>query len=321
MLIPASRSPAGQDASEFSWIIPAASGHVASNAMATYAPTTALGKHRREAEEPQGDGGLVGINAHDVPPQKRARGGISGILKAKRSAAGTRHNLVARIPKTTINDKPKEAGRGAERLATPSAHGIYHQSSPGPSLQQGWAVEPADGKPNWVEGSVDEDAAHRIDSTVQQQQEEATELFKIPRKFKPGYRLLLQASEADFARGAVQTIKCRLCPDTKLKDFEEFKRHCKTMETHPLALHFCDRCGDYFARSDSLNRHHKRPPPECRKVTPAKAAEKRRVTEDEHEDFIRQLEYTLITGEDIGRSFSQIIKEKYPESSKKRTRQ
>jgi hypothetical protein len=253
----ACRSPAGQDASGFSWPIPAASGHVASNAMTTYAPTTALGKRRREAEEPQGDGGLVGINAHDVPPQKRARGGTSGILKAKRSAAGTRHNLVARIPKTRFECKPKEAGRGAERLATPSAHGIYHQSSPGPSFQQGWAVEPADGKPNWVEGSVDEDAAHRIDSTVQQQQEEATELFKIPRKFKPGYRLLLQASEADFARGAVQTIKCRLCPDTKLKDFEEFKRHCKTMETHPLELHFCDRCGDYFARSDSLKRHHK----------------------------------------------------------------
>jgi hypothetical protein len=263
----------------------------------------------------------VGINTHNVPPQKRARGGTSGILIAKRSTARTRHNLVARIPGKNFDGKPKEAGRGAERLATPNAHGIYHQSSLGPSFQQGWAVEPADGKPNWVEGSVDEDAAHRIDSTVQQQQEEATELFKIPRKFKPGYRLLLQASEADFARGAVQTIKCRLCPDTKLKDFEDFKRHCKTMETHPLELRFCDRCGDYFARSDSLKRHHNRPPPECRKVTPAKAAEKRRVTEEEHEDFIRQLEYALITGENISRSFSQIIKEKFPESSKKRTRQ
>jgi len=180
-------------------------------------------------------------------------------------------------------------------------------------------VEPAHGQPTRVEGSVDEEVAHRIDSTVHQQQEEATELFKIPRKFKPGYKLFLQASKADFARGAVQTIKCRLCPDTKFKDFKDFKRHCKTMEAHPLEIDFCDRCGDFFARSDSLKRHHNQPPTECRKVTPVKAAEKRRVTEKEHKDFIRRLEHSLMTGEDIGRPFSQIIKEKYPESSKKCT--
>jgi hypothetical protein len=180
-------------------------------------------------------------------------------------------------------------------------------------------VEAADGKLTWVEGSVDEEAVHHIDSTVQQQHEEETELLVIPRKFKPGYRLLLQASEADFARGAVQAIKCRICPDTKLKNFEEFKRHCRTTETHPLEIHFCDHCGDFFARLDSLKRHRNLPPAECIKVTPAIAAEKRRVTEDEHEDFIRRLEHGLMTGEDIGRPFSQIIKEKYPESSKKRT--
>jgi len=261
----------------------------------------------------------VETDTHNVPPQKRARGRTSGIQEARRSAARTRHNFVARIPESTTNGKPKEAGRGAERLATPNAHGIYHQFLLGPSFQQGWAVEPADGQPTWVEGSVGEEAAHRIDSMVQQQQEEATELFEIPRKFKPSYRLFLQASEADFARWAVQTIKCRLCPDTKLKDFEEFKRHCKTTETHPLRIHFCDRCGDYFARVDSLKRHRNQPPAECRKVTLAKAAEKRRVTEEEHEDFIRRLEHGLMSGEDIGRSFSQIIKEKFPESSKKRT--
>lgn len=256
----------------------------------------------------------MGINTHIVPPQKRARGRTPGILK--RSTARTGHNLVARIPNTRINRKPKEAGSGAERLATPNAHGIYHQSSPGPSFQQGWAVEPADGQPTWVEGSVEEETAHH---TVQEQQEEATELFEIPRIFKHRYKLLLQASEVDFARGAVQTIKCRLCPETKLKDFEEFKRHCKTAETHPLQIHFCDDCGDYFARSDSLKRHHNQPPAECRKVTPAKAAEKRRVTKEEYDNFIWRLDHGLITGEENERSFSQIIKEKYPESSKKRT--
>jgi hypothetical protein len=266
-------------------------------------------------------GGPAGTDSHEMPPAKRAKGGgtARGILKATRSAARTRHKPVARIPKASISSKPKEAGRGAERLATPSSQGIYHQSLPGPSSQQGWAVDAADGKLTWVEGSVDEGAVHHIDSTVQQQHEEATELFVIPRIFKPEYRSLLQASEADVARGAVQAIKCRLCPDTKLKNFEEFKRHCRTTETHPLEIHFCGDCGDYFARLDSLKRHRNLPPPECRKVTPERAAEKRRVTEEEHGVFIQWLEHCLMTGEDLGRPFSQIIKERYPESSKKRT--
>jgi hypothetical protein len=180
-------------------------------------------------------------------------------------------------------------------------------------------VEPADGQPSWVEGSADEEAAHGIDSVVQQQQDRAEELFEIPRKFKPGYRLLLQVSEADDARGAVQAIKCRLCPDTKLKDFEEFKRHVKTSEKHPLRIHFCNRCGDFFARSDSLKRHHNQPPAECRKVTPFEAAEKRRATEAEHKGFMQRLGRSLVTGEDLGKGFSQTIKGWYPKSSKKRT--
>ena len=314
----ACRSPAVWGAREFSWSIPAVSGHVSSNVAETYAPAIALGKRRRKTEKSQGDGGLVDINTNSVLPQKRARGKTSGILKAKRSAARTRHDPLARIPETKINSGPKEAGRGAERLATPNAHGIHNQSLLGPSFQQGWAVEPAHGKPTWVEGSVDEEPARCIDSTVQQQQ---GELFKIPRIFKPEYWLLLQTSKADLARGAVQAIKCRLCPDTKLNDFEEFKRHCNTTETHPLKMHFCNLCGDYFARSDALKRHRERPPPECRKVSqdlgPARAAEKRRVTEKAHQDFIQRLEHCSKTGKDIGKPFSQIMKEKYPESSKK----
>jgi hypothetical protein len=316
LLILACRSPAGRDASEISWPGPAASGPVASNTTATYPLTTALGKRRREVGEPQGDGDPVGT---DVPPQKRARGRTSGILKAKWSADGTRHNPVARIPESKINRKPEEAERGAGMLASLNSHGIYYQSSLGPSSQQGWAVEPADGKPTWGEGSVDEGAAHRIDSTVQQQREGAGDHFEIPPKIKPGYKLLLQASKADLARGAVQAIKCRLCPDAKLKDFEEFKRHCKTSETHPLVIHFCNRCGDFFARSDSLKRHINQPPAECRKVTPVDAAEKRSETEREHMAFMGWLQRSLETGEDIGKGFSQIIKERFPQSSKKRT--
>ena len=260
----------------------------------------------------------MGIIIHDVPPQKRARGRTSGILEAKRSTARTHHNLVVRIPEKGISDKPKEAGRGAERLATPIAHGFYHQSSLGPSFQQGGPVEPAHGKPSWVEGSVDVEAVHCIDSAMRQQQQEATRLFKIPRTLKPMYRMLLRASLDDLARNAVQKIKCRLCPGTDLENFDQFKRHCRTAEAHPLEILFCDRCGDFFARCDSLKRHNILPPPECRKVTLEEAAEKRRVTKEEHKQFIQRLRHSLTAGGVIGRPFSEIIKEKYPGSSKKR---
>ena len=52
--------------------------------------------------------------------------------------------------------------------------------------------------------------------------------------------MLLQASQDDLVRGAVQKIKCRLCPGSNIKTFDEFKRHCRTAETHPLEILFCD---------------------------------------------------------------------------------
>jgi hypothetical protein len=67
---------------------------------------------------------------------------------------------------------------------------------PGPSFQQGWVVDTEDGQPTWVEGSVDEEAAHHIDNTVQQQHEEVTsKIFEIPHKFELGHRLLFHASD------------------------------------------------------------------------------------------------------------------------------
>ena len=182
-------------------------------------------------------------------------------------------------------------------------------------------MEAADGTLTWVEGRVDEKAVHHTDSTVQQQQqdEEATKQFVIPRIFKPEFRLFLQATEADFARGTVQAIKCRVCPETNLTNFEQFKRHCRTTETHPLELHFCGYCGDYFARQDSLKRHRERPANAC-PIKRQDAEKKLRVTQEEHRSFIQRLEDCLTTGEDIGRPFSQIIKDRYPQSSKKSTR-
>ena len=195
----------------------------------------------------------------------------------------------------------------------------------GPSFQQGWAVEAADGKLIWVEGSVEE-MTHRADNAVQQQQQQQEEVqqerFEIPEDFKMGYKALLVATQADWARGAVREIKCRHCPDTKFKKWGEFRRHCDFTETHPLVIYFCEHCRDYFARSDSCERHCENRPPECFRVTPEKAHAKRRETQREHDEFIRRLEMHLTTGEeDIGTSFSKTIKDMYPDSSKKRIRE
>jgi hypothetical protein len=89
------------------------------------------------------------------------------------------------------------------------------------------------GRPTWVEGRVDEEVVHQTDSTVQQQTEKATELFRIPRIFKPEQWQFLQTSEADLARGAVEAIKCRLCPKSQLKNFEELLRAARLSKAAP----------------------------------------------------------------------------------------
>ena len=266
------------------------------------------------------------VDTYEIPPQKRARGGATnGILDAAWSTARTSHKPVARTPKSDFDGKPKEAGRGAERLATPNVPGIYHQSLLGPSFQQGRVEQASREQLIWVEGREEEEAMHHIRSTVQQQQqqeqeeeEESVARFKISRKLKPAHRELLVATEVDLARGVVQDIKCRICPNTPFKTWEDYKRHCDTAEVHPLELSFCDLCGDFFARKDALVRHRKHPPAECKKVTPEEAAAKRRETKRAHVEFVGHLRECLKTGEDIGKGFTQIIKEKYPESSKKR---
>ena len=289
----------------------------------TFTPTVDLGKRRREAEVPYDDGGSVGIDIK-IPPKKRARGGgaSNGIPKAVQSAR-TRHKPEARFPKQKYGGKPKDSGRGAERLATPQTQGIYHRSLLGP-LQQGRAVEAADGTMIWVEGSVDE-----IDSTVEQQQQQEEEKLFRNDKLTPTQKALLNATKT--ASGI--DIKCRLCPETHLKSLQDFKRHCNTAEAHPLEISFCDGCGDFFARKDSLRRHQNKPPPECKRLTKEEAEKmskeaekmrkeaekKRRETQMAHEDFLRGLEECLKT-DDLKDfvPFSQIIKEKYPGSSKKR---
>ncbi|KAH9959462.1 hypothetical protein BC827DRAFT_1213847, partial [Russula dissimulans] len=62
------------------------------------------------------------------------------------------------------------------------------------------------------------------------------------------------------------------------------------MEAHPEKISFCKYCGDFFARIDSLSRHHHSRPQECHNVSPAKAEMKRRETERVHAECEARLE-------------------------------
>ena len=285
----------------------------ASETSATAAPS------KRRRDESHGNRAPAVMNSREMPPQKRVRGGkTNGILRTARSATRTRHKPAARTPKQRTNDEPKQPVCGAERLATSNSQGIHHQSQSGPSLQQGWAVEAADGQLIWVEGSVEE-VVQGTDSTVSQQQQEEETYFEIPKDLETRYQALLMATQADRARGAVREIKCRFCPDAKFKKWGKFKRHCECMEAHPFTVYFCEYCGDYFARSDSCQRHRVDRPRPCLQMKPEEADAKRRATEREHDRFMGRLEGYLTTGEeDIGKSFSETIKDMYPDSSKKR---
>jgi hypothetical protein len=76
--------------------------------------------------------------------------------------------------------------------------------------------------------------------------------FEIPRDFKTGYRALLVATQADWARGAVREIKCRLCLKAKFKKWGEYKRHCDCTEMNLLLIYFCDCRWDRCCECDRV---------------------------------------------------------------------
>jgi hypothetical protein len=315
----ACRPPAEWDASEISWPIPAAP--VISEPIA--------GPLKRRRDEFHGDEAPGAID-YPVPSQKRVRDDKANGIPAARSVARTRHKAVAWIPKTKVKMESKETGRGAERLAAPNSQGLPYRPLPGPNFQQGWVVEAADKRLDCVEGSVEEGGAvHHNGSMVQQQQQGEEEganhkhkHLEIMKILKPEHRALLADTQDDGTPGKIPEMRCRLCPNSRFKSWSEYKRHCTTSEAHPFNIFFCDNCGTYFARADLLSCHRRLPPPQCvaAKSEPEKVKEKRIETERAHEVFKEGLRNFLRTGEGIWIPFSQIMKEKYPDSVKKRTR-
>jgi hypothetical protein len=186
----------------------------------------------------------------------------------------------------------------------------------------------------WVEGSVAGGSWHNHSSVVQRrpeteihstendghEEQEEGELFSIPRRLKGRQRALLAATPADWEWKAVDMVKCRLCPGADFSDWEDYKRHCDTAESHPAKISYCSHCGDFFARGDALKRHCDKRPGECIDVTADVADRKRIETDRVHKEFEARLELHLRSGKDLGKPFSWIIKAMFPGSSKKGSR-
>ena len=294
-------------------------------------PGLTIRKRRRGSETGLDDGCLAAVGCYGTPPHKRVKGGASGGVLATAQSRGRANRNAALGTQQRNNRKPKAEGRRVEEHATPSAQGMSNHSLSGP--EQDWtAGSVQEGAPR-IGGSAEGGTWQLNDSVVQQGEgiyendqlgDHAEDgLYKIPNGINTWRRALLMATEDDWARGTVRRLKCRVCPDSMFKTWTAFNKHADTAEAHPSPseIRYCGHCGDPFGRGDAFARHCKEPPRECINISPEKAREKREATERAHEEFKKRLERCQETGEDIGKTFAQIIKEMYPDSCKKRIRQ
>ena len=206
-------------------------------------------------------------------------------------------------------------------LAAPNAQDVYHRFLPGPSVQKESVGATVQGELPRVEESEEEPMQHYTSSVVKGNEEEGERVngegedFKISKRLSPKHLIFLKATSDELARESVRELKCRLCPEVGFSGWEGFKRHCDRTEAHPLEIWFCSHCGDFFARTDSLERHEKNRPPKCLKADSAEAEAKRTAVKQVHDDFKEKLEEYLMTNEGTLAPFSQTIKYLFPNAS------
>lgn len=256
---------------------------------------------------PEADGG----NSDRPEPNMRQR--------VKQSAVGTMEAADRRIKRSSPatrtqqnqSNKSKEVVSGA-KLTRSTSQGVYHPTLLGHSVSQELSGISA---PSWIEerelvgmqGGGGSEVPQWNEHHDAESDRPREDLFSIPMWLTERQDLMLQTAEADRERQAVEVIKCKLCPNTRLSSWIDFERHCDTSEKHPLALFFCDRCGIYFGREDSLRRHINTNTKACQEATEDQAALRRRVTEQLFNDFNPRLDRFLRTGEDVGHLFAEII--------------
>ena len=290
-----------------------------------------LGDLHRMADDLH-DGGLGIAGGYGLRLRKKGKTGEAtsvGVLEVSGSTNRTERKPAVEAP-ASVNTTSKAVGYKAGTLMTPSAHGGSGQLLHVPSVQQELtAMATQEGRPS-VGGSWQGATRGHSDRMVQEEAEvfgmedgtlEGTKnlhVFHIPKRLKEDYRLFLDATSEDFGRGTLHAVKCKLCPGVTFKTWDHFTRHCKTAEPHPLRLFFCDHCGDFFARGDSLERHpNNRGSGECLDLSHQEAEAKRNETRAFHREFLNNTIAYLKTNQGTWTPFAQVIKERYPNSSKR----
>ncbi|KAH9174330.1 hypothetical protein EDB89DRAFT_2148947 [Lactarius sanguifluus] len=270
---------------------------------------TVLGKRSRES------------NSYELP-QQRVKLTTDGVSEAAGSTKRARRTPAIRT-QSTINGKSKAAGRGAGRLASTTARGVYHRSLVGPSVPQGSVGVLVQGQSSWTEEREQEETRHdtswpqRSDPENPEIAEDSEGLHAIPKSLTTWQRLLLQTTQADVERGAVSAIRCRLCPAERFKTWACFYRHCRDSEEHPAEIKCCERCGVYFGRQDSMKRHNKSATKACCGTTPNEATWRKYKAKQLLAAFLARAEYCLRTGEELGPTFAAIARAELPSKSKK----
>jgi hypothetical protein len=251
------------------------------------------------------------------PSATRVQGGAESTKRTRRSPATRTH--------ANLSDISKAAGRGAERLVSTTAQGIYHRSLPGLSVPQGSVGAFVPEQPSWIVGREQVEARHGMGSSVPQQiaipsvenAEDEERLHKIPGNLSERERLMLETTQAEEERGAVRVIKCKLCPKARLGSWAVYQRHCNTCEKHPSSLDFCPGCGDYFGRSDSGFRHNgKKYKGPCNKKKPD-AKQKMEEVKRFLKAFDARMMHCLKNGEEFKSSFSREMNGRLQNTSKK----
>ncbi|KAH8999862.1 hypothetical protein EDB86DRAFT_2907883 [Lactarius hatsudake] len=250
-----------------------------SPAMREIAPSS-LGKRSRQSDKDEPGG------------RKRGRPRATRVLGG---AESTRRDSTQR----NFNGISKAAERGAERLASTTARGLYHRSLLGLSVSQGSVGALEQEQPSWIEEREQMEARYDVGSSVPLQSVENArdgKLYKIPGKLTERERLMLQTTQVDEERGAVRVIKCRVCPEKEFGGWLTFRRHCNSCEKHPSALKFCSKCGDYFGHE---------------------AKQKEQKVGRLLKAFEARLKHCLRTGEEIRPLFSDVVTKKLTNTSKK----
>jgi hypothetical protein len=202
---------------------------------------TTLGKRPRGEEETRSD--LQGNSIDGLRKKVKGKEKTNRVLEAGGTISRA-HQMSTTRTLVEIKSKSEAVGRGAGQLMAQNAHELYSQFLPGPSVQQELVVTAAQGELPWMEGSAEEVAWDYTDSNKWQQEavngandeESEDEQFEIPGGLSQRQMGLLEATPDDLARRKVRELKCRLCPGAGFGNWEDYKRHCKFMEAHPITL-------------------------------------------------------------------------------------